>query len=382
LSKDEYLENDKKENTMKKSFWMAAICAVFLVFITFSSTGAFEIILEEDIIERRVPETEIIPTVDNFIILFDASGRTYNEYKNTGQQIIEIEKQILRQQNAVTPELGYNAGLYTFTPFKAFYELQPYRKDDFAKAIDSLPTLEYKGQFVGMPALVDSFLALDQILAKYPGRTAIFIFTDGTYAFDKVHQMRPIQAARKLADKHDVAFYLISYASEEKNIKMLDAMSTVNASSRVIPIDALYNYQIIGGGALYVVKSTVIVETESDIRVAGVEVDNIQFDFNSTAIQGQNARELDELGTFLQNKPDTFAAIAGFSDSAGDKEYNMVLSRDRAESVAGYLVQNFNIDPFRLVLFWYGSQNPIADNATVEGRALNRRVEIEVGGSM
>ena len=367
---------------MKKSIFMTAICSVFLALFTFSSSGAFEIILEEDIIKRKVTERDLIPTVNNFVVLFDASGDTYNEYKNTGQQIIEIQKQILQQQNAVTPELGYNAGLYTFTPFKAFYKMQPYRKAEFAKAIDSLPQLEYKGQYLGNAELAQSIMALDHILATYPGRTAIFIFTDGTYAYDRVDKMTPVQAAQKIANKYDVAFYLLSHSSVEKDLKMLEALSAVNASSRVIPIDALYNYQIIGSGALYVVRSTVEIETVTDVRVTGVEVDNIQFNFNSTAIQGKNAQELDELGMFMQNNPNTFAAIAGFSDNAGNREYNMVLSKDRAESVAKYLVQNFNIDPFRLVLFWYGSQNPIADNATPQGRAVNRRVEIEVGGSI
>jgi outer membrane protein OmpA-like peptidoglycan-associated protein len=165
-------------------------------------------------------------------------------------------------------------------------------------------------------------------------------------------------------------------------MKMLETLSTVNAASRVIPVDAVYNYQIIGSGALYVVRSTAEIETATDIRGTGVEVDNIQFNFNSTAIEGKNAEELNELGTFMQSNPNTFAAIAGFSDNAGSKEYNMILSKDRSESVAKYLVQNFNIDPYRLVLFWYGFQNPIADNAIPEGRALNRRVEIEVGGSV
>ena len=367
---------------MKKSVFMTAICSILLMLFTVASAGAFEIILEPDIVQKKVTTVDLIPTVNNFVVLFDASGSTFNNYKDTGKQIIEIQKQILRQQNAVTPELGYKAGLYTFTPFKAFYEMQPYRKDDFAKAIDSLPELDYKGQFIGNAQLAESIMALDHILANYPGRTAIFIFTDGTYAYDRVNKMTPVQAAQKLANKYDVAFYLISYASVEKNLKMLEALSTVNASSRVIPIDAVYNYQIIGSGVLYVIRSTVNIETESDMRVAGVDVNNIQFQFNSTAIEGQNAQELDKLGMFMQSHPNTYAALAGFSDNSGNLEYNMVLSKDRAESVAQYLVQNFNIDPFRLVLFWYGSLDPLADNATAQGRALNRRVEIEVGGSM
>jgi OOP family OmpA-OmpF porin len=50
----------------------------------------------------------------------------------------------------------------------------------------------------------------------------------------------------------------------------------------------------------------------------------------------------------------------------------------RAESVAAYLVTNFNIEKQRLVLQWFGALNPEASNTTAEGRALNRRVVIGI----
>ena len=54
----------------------------------------------------------------------------------------------------------------------------------------------------------------------------------------------------------------------------------------------------------------------------------------------------------MQNNPETYAVLAGFSDNAGDKEYNFILSRNRAESAAAYLSQNHNIDPYRMVVLW------------------------------
>ena len=259
---------------MKKTLCPVVVFTLLAFLIVIPSTMAFEILLEEDIIKKKVITIDLIPTVDNFIILFDASGSTANEYKDTGQQIIDAQKKILRQQNKVLPELGFNAGLFTFTPFKVYYEMQPYRQADFAKAIDSLPTVRTAGSYVGQPTpLAESITALDPILAKFPGRTAIIIFTDGSYTYDRIRKVRPITAAYNLASKYDVVFYLLSTASEEKNIELLKAVSSVNASSRVIPFDAIYNYQIIGGGLLYVVKATTDIETETDVRIAGVKVD-------------------------------------------------------------------------------------------------------------
>ena len=91
------------------------------------------------------------------------------------------------------------------------------------------------------------------------------------------------------------------------------------------------------------------------------------------------ATELDELGTFMRSNPNTYAVVAGFTDSAGDEEYNTNLSKLRAENVAIYLYQNHNIDISRMVVLWYGPFNPIDSNETKAGRARNRRVEIAVG---
>ena len=90
--------------------------------------------------------------------------------------------------------------------------------------------------------------------------------------------------------------------------------------------------------------------------------------------------ELDELAAFLQKNASAYAMLVGFTDSAGSQEYNLGLSRRRAESVADYLVDNHAISRDRLVVNYYGKENPVASNDTSEGRAKNRRVEIAVGG--
>ena len=69
----------------------------------------------------------------------------------------------------------------------------------------------------------------------------------------------------------------------------------------------------------------------------------------------------------------------GYADSTGKTARNRSLSERRADAVINFLVTTYNLPPRRLVQpFGYGSLNPVADNATDEGRALNRRVEIKV----
>ncbi|MBL0715278.1 MAG: hypothetical protein JJV98_16435, partial [Desulfosarcina sp.] len=94
------------------------------------SAQAFEIITAEDIQKNIVTRNMLIRTADNFIILYDASGSMADEYQ-AGIKKIDAELEILRQQNAILPELGYTAGLYKFTPFKAYYEMQTYDRVAF-----------------------------------------------------------------------------------------------------------------------------------------------------------------------------------------------------------------------------------------------------------
>ena len=66
--------------------------------------------------------------------------------------------------------------------------------------------------------------------------------------------------------------------------------------------------------------------------------------------------------------------IQGYTDSVGSKRFNMKLSQKRADSVRSWLVDK-GIEGARIVAKGYGPDNPIATNATKEGRAQNRRIE-------
>jgi OOP family OmpA-OmpF porin len=70
----------------------------------------------------------------------------------------------------------------------------------------------------------------------------------------------------------------------------------------------------------------------------------------------------------------------GFTDSTGSEEYNLGLSRRRAERVADYLLNNFKLDKSQISVLWYGSAAPLANNDTLEGRRQNRRVVSLVSG--
>jgi OmpA-OmpF porin, OOP family len=108
-----------------------------------------------------------------------------------------------------------------------------------------------------------------------------------------------------------------------------------------------------------------------------ITLDRIAFDSDSAVLTAESSVQLDNIATILRAYPHAHVAVVGHTDSVGDEAANVVLSRARANTVAAKLTAN-GVQPQRVHAEGYGSQRPIADNATEAGRAENRRVELGV----
>lgn len=101
------------------------------------------------------------------------------------------------------------------------------------------------------------------------------------------------------------------------------------------------------------------------------------FGFDSYALTPTTKENLRKLATTLQEYEDTKITIEGHTDSKGTDEYNLDLSRKRANAVADYL-SSIGVSRARLNTVGYGEQQPIETNDTDAGRAANRRVEVAI----
>ncbi|MBO6023969.1 MAG: PD40 domain-containing protein [Bacteroidales bacterium] len=108
-----------------------------------------------------------------------------------------------------------------------------------------------------------------------------------------------------------------------------------------------------------------------------VVLQNIQFEFNSSALTADSESGIQILTEFLKRNPDLKVELAGHTDNVGSESYNLKLSSDRAESVRKALIAN-GIDENRLTAKGYGATKPLTPNDTDEHRALNRRTEMVV----
>ena len=143
---------------------------------------------------------------------------------------------------------------------------------------------------------------------------------------------------------------------------------------------------IAGGGVGYYMD-TQEAKLRKQLRSTGVSVErdgdninlimpgNITFPSDGRSLKADFYSVLDSVALVLEEFEKTIIVVAGYTDSQGSDAYNQQLSQERASSVASYL-KSKKITPARFDVVGFGEKNPIASNATAEGRAQNRRVEL------
>lgn len=104
-------------------------------------------------------------------------------------------------------------------------------------------------------------------------------------------------------------------------------------------------------------------------------LEGVNFDFDKATLRQEDVSDLDKNVEALKAWGDVNIEVAGHTDSMGSDAYNMKLSQRRAEAVRNFLISR-GVAADRLTAKGYGESQPVADNATEEGRFKNRRVEL------
>ncbi|HSP41021.1 MAG TPA: OmpA family protein [Gillisia sp.] len=113
------------------------------------------------------------------------------------------------------------------------------------------------------------------------------------------------------------------------------------------------------------------------INVTFDESSGVYFDTEKFNINSASQATLNKLAAIFKEYPDTNILVEGHTDSAGSDSYNLTLSKNRAQAVTNYLVNN-GVAKNRFETKWYGETQPKYDNNTAEGKAKNRRVELAI----
>ena len=114
-----------------------------------------------------------------------------------------------------------------------------------------------------------------------------------------------------------------------------------------------------------------------DYKPAGDVV--VLFKFNSAKLTDEAKQQLDQIGTQkVGSMKRYFVAVEGFTDKIGPSDYNLELSRKRAQAVQTYLVVQHNIPVYRIQIVGLGKDKPVNDEKTRDDRQKNRRVEVTI----
>ncbi len=170
-----------------------------------------------------------------------------------------------------------------------------------------------------------------------------------------------------------------------------EARATYNIDEDFWNYTALAGLNVVLGGHLKPAAPVVEVapvETVAPVQPAPQELTEdlnmelrVFFDTNKSNIKDQYKPEIAKVAEKLVEYPNATARIEGHTDNTGPRALNERLSLARANSVKSSLVNEYNVDPARLSTQGFAWDQPIADNNTKEGRAMNRRVFATITGS-
>jgi OmpA-OmpF porin, OOP family len=171
-------------------------------------------------------------------------------------------------------------------------------------------------------------------------------------------------AAKRVADGKETYLALIVAQESALGHGEKDALSVVLHFIEPKPID----------NSMVVVNAA---KMASDIGATGhIALYGIFFDFDSATVKPESTPTLQQIAAYLKGDPSVKVFIVGHTDNKGGYDYNMSLSGRRAKAVADALAAQHGVNPAQLKSAGVGFLAPLASNASDEGRAKNRRVEL------
>lgn len=386
---------------MNKHFWLAVV-ALSLVGLLAGCAGQ-RTASPEAFQPLPVDSAAYSKKVDSFIVVLDTASSMEATYRKRLEA--ERAQAIVMRMNQMIPSLDYQAMLLAFESGSclgcedavALYGPAPYHRGEFYRAIAGYSTADRTERY-GSPA--GSTAASRSILQGNLGRIAMIIVSDS----ENILHGRALKTVQKLRGKLSdrLCIYPILVDRDCDGRTLMETMVQVGGCGFAVAIDdiaepdamARYVSEIFLGPASGRVASASAgglpdsdgdgVPDSSDRcpntpKNAKANADGcweqraVYFDSDQAVIK--DARALDEALAVLKANPGLTSEVRGHTDSTAAADYNQALSEARARAVRDYFIQR-GVAPERIRAVGFGETLPAASNDTLEGRALNRRVEL------
>ena len=256
----------------------------------------------------------------------------------------------------------------------------------------------------GTSPLADAITAAGADLKPLGGKSAIIIVSDG-----KKPESAPVAAAASVKQMYGagVCFYTVLVGDDPAGQKLMEGMVQTGGCGSATTADQLAGSGALAGfmqSALLAAAPPAPAPVMAPVAVTPVDsdgdgvpndrdkcpgtpagawvnedgcwvIENVTFDFNKAEIKPEFHAELNRVAEVLARNYETKIEVAGHTDNAGSEKYNQGLSERRANAVMEYLVSK-GVGKYRITAAGYGFSRPHTTNDTEEGRAENRRVEL------
>lgn len=168
--------------------------------------------------------------------------------------------------------------------------------------------------------------------------------------------------------------YIFGKVSDAANDRYLAVMTAEGTDGEVDSTVEMVEVKGMDTNKMVLVDASAM---EKSMNATGkVTLYGIQFDFDKATIKPESKPTLDEIAKYLKKNADQKIAIVGYTDNKGGFAYNQDLSKRRADAVAAALASQYGIPADHMDASGAGMGSPVASNATEEGQAKNRRVEL------
>ena len=376
-----------------------------------------------------------VPKVDNFFIILDASTSMSVSYKNEGEDSkFNVAKDFIKRMNNTMPQMNINGSLLTFgrgikTPIRQTETVYGPTLHSRSGMEQSLNDLSFPAE--GNSPAGSAIRAVNRSIGAVKGDNAVILISDGEHLEDD-----PRGRVRILEDRYGerTCFYTVWIGNDPKGKVFMEEIASQSQCGFSVSADETMDGEEMVGFVKQVFlttdtgrESNIDIDSDgdgvldSDDRCPdtpfGVEVDRfgcpkisqidsdgdgvydnsdecpgtpagaivdergcwvvkgVQFDYKKWDVKPQFNSNLDNIENILKKNPGLRVRIEGHTDDIGSMKYNIGLSGKRAQAIMDYLVDK-GIDSSRITTTGLGYAQPIADNDTPEGRALNRRAEI------
>ena len=339
--------------------------------------------------------------VDSFEILSDLSGSMGKGWK--GGDCSEMDKfkakqELLTRINEAIPNINYNGALRIFG--EKFYISGPedisrlifgpgaYSKADMGAAIAAAKKTQ------GITPLGPAILASNGEFAAWAGPKALLILSD----FQRSPGFgQPVDEAKKLKEAYgnDIYIHTIIFDGQETEIATAQAIAAAGGGNfydgcTLLKDQAAFDKMMLEVFCIGCADDDGDGVCNDDDKCPatpkGVDVDergcwiiafDSFFDFDKAIVKPEFMPALREAADIMKQYPEMYVTLEGNTDSVGSEQYNYGLGLRRAKAVEKVLV-NYGVKAGRMRAKSYGETRPIATNETEEGRAQNRRVEVQV----